>query len=109
MSETWSIPRLNVSHSSRVSRCKEGENVPVVIVGNKIDLQHERQVSTHEGKLLAQSLGGCAFLEASAKQRKNVDEIFMELLRRIRQHGKTKLRQSRVMPASPVRLSCTII
>ena len=43
-------------------------SVPVVLVGNKLDLQKERVVSTEEGKRLAESWGA-TFIETTAKKR----------------------------------------
>lgn len=54
-----------------------------VLVANKCDLAAERDVSTQEGQHLAQQWG-CAFFEASAKTRVNVDEAFFEAVRLIR-------------------------
>lgn len=49
------------------------ETVPCVIVGNKTDLNIQRQVSTEEGKELAQQWN-CPFVETSAKHDENVCE-----------------------------------
>mmetsp|Transcript_26252 Transcript_26252/g.29226 ORF Transcript_26252/g.29226 Transcript_26252/m.29226 type:complete len:104 (+) Transcript_26252:314-625(+) len=57
--------------------------IPIVLVGNKIDLDEDRQVTTEEGKELARK-HECAFFEASAKTRVNVEEQFYELVREIR-------------------------
>lgn len=54
--------------------------IPIVLVGNKLDLDEERQVSTEEGRGLAQKFA-CGFLEASAKTNTNIKEIFFELVR----------------------------
>jgi len=59
-------------------------SVPMILVGNKADLEADREVSTMEGMELAKSWGGVPFLEASAKTRKNVDETFFSLFRQIR-------------------------
>ncbi|XP_052527774.1 ras-related and estrogen-regulated growth inhibitor-like protein isoform X1 [Tympanuchus pallidicinctus] len=51
-----------------IRAAKEGqEQVPIVIVGNKRDLQHRRAVSSEEGRLLALSLD-CGFYEVSAAE-----------------------------------------
>ncbi|KAM4600386.1 ras-related and estrogen-regulated growth inhibitor-like protein [Polymixia lowei] len=42
-------------------------SVPVIIVGNKRDLQHHRTVSSEEGRILALS-HGCRFFEISARE-----------------------------------------
>eukprot|EP01121_Diplochlamys_sp_Union-15-3_P000387 TRINITY_DN1035_c0_g1_i1.p1 TRINITY_DN1035_c0_g1~~TRINITY_DN1035_c0_g1_i1.p1 ORF type:complete len:203 (-),score=50.69 TRINITY_DN1035_c0_g1_i1:87-665(-) len=60
------------------------KNVPIVVVGNKRDLEEQRAVTTYEGEEWAKSLG-VDFFEVSAKQRFNVDEAFFQLVRRIRQ------------------------
>ncbi|XP_070619674.1 ras-related and estrogen-regulated growth inhibitor-like protein [Erythrolamprus reginae] len=43
------------------------EKVPIVIVGNKRDLHHHREVSSEEGRLLALSMD-CEFYEVSAAE-----------------------------------------
>ena len=48
-----------------------GDQVSIIIVGNKIDLAEKRQVSTEEGQALADELG-TKFTEASAKVGINV-------------------------------------
>jgi len=56
---------------------------PMILVGNKCDLADRREVTTMEGTELAKSWGA-AFLETSARTRKNVDEVFFNLVRQIR-------------------------
>uniref|UniRef100_A0A0N5AQF7 GTP-binding protein Rheb n=1 Tax=Syphacia muris TaxID=451379 RepID=A0A0N5AQF7_9BILA len=58
-------------------------NTPLVLVGNKLDLQHNnRQVTTEEGKRLAASWDA-AFHETSAKDNTAVQPIFDSILRKI--------------------------
>lgn len=61
---------------------EESPDIPILLVGNKIDLESERKVTTDQGREYAarKKLG---FMEASAKANKNVNEIFYELVRRI--------------------------
>lgn len=54
------------------------ENVVKLLVGNKNDLESNRQVTFNEGKELADSLG-IKFLETSAKNSNNVDKTFFTL------------------------------
>ena len=61
-------------------RVKGTERVPILLVGNKIDLESQREVPTVEGMALAQ-IWGCPFVEASAKNRMNVNEVFAEIVR----------------------------
>ena len=51
-------------------------------MGNKCDLESQRQVSWNEGKEFADSLG-MQFLETSAKDKINIDEAFMTLTKAI--------------------------
>lgn len=76
-----SLDELQVFHE-QIQRVKDSENVPVLVVGNKCDLEVERQVSYDEGLAFAKLLG-CPFMETSAKQRINVEEAFYGLVRSI--------------------------
>ena len=59
------------------------DKVPLVVVGNQLDLDSERVVTQREAKELAASLG-CPWMETSAKARIRVAEAFHELVREIR-------------------------
>ena len=61
----------------------EAQDFPIVLVGNKKDLQDERQVSTEEGQQLAERFGGIPFVESSAKTNENVTQAFYEIVRQI--------------------------
>lgn len=56
--------------------------MPMILVGNKCDLEDERVVGKDQGLNLAKSFS-CAFLESSAKAKINVNEIFYDLVRQI--------------------------
>ncbi|ELR14462.1 Ras subfamily protein [Acanthamoeba castellanii str. Neff] len=53
-------------------------DVRKLLIGNKADLEHERQVSTEQGKAFAEA-NGLPFLEASAKKDINVEQMFRSL------------------------------
>ncbi|XP_061686078.1 RAB3D, member RAS oncogene family, a [Syngnathoides biaculeatus] len=55
------------------------DNAQVVLVGNKLDLEEDRQVTTEDGQRLATELG-FRFFEASAKECVNVEQVFDELV-----------------------------
>nr|AVV27005.1 Rheb1 [Prokinetoplastina sp.] len=66
-------------HSS-LAQCHN--DVPIVLVGNKIDLVEkaaERQVTSEEGAELAARLG-CSFIECSATRQKAVQNVFSTIL-----------------------------
>ncbi|XP_050452088.1 GTP-binding protein Rit2 isoform X2 [Cataglyphis hispanica] len=66
-----------------ISRVRANEDIPLVLVGNKCDLQQQRKVTPEEGKALAEELG-CPFYETSAALRQFIDDAFFSLVRQIR-------------------------
>ena len=50
-----------------------------MVVGNKVDLSENRQVSKEEGKAFARQ-HGCLFIETSAKENIKVAQCFEELV-----------------------------
>ncbi|CAD8172968.1 unnamed protein product [Paramecium octaurelia] len=59
------------------------ENVVRVLVGNKVDLESKREVTSEEGKELADSLN-IRFIETSAKNSSNVEKAFITLANEIK-------------------------
>lgn len=57
-----------------VSIC-DSVQVPMILVGNKCDLEVERVVAKESGVGLARQWNSCAFLETSAKSKINVNEV----------------------------------
>ena len=88
----------------QILRVKDRDYFPIIIVGNKCDLEAEREVTkqgalftskernteadkTIEGEALARSMS-CKFIETSAKTRTNVDNAFYDIVREIRRYNK---------------------
>lgn len=59
----------------QIFRVKDSNDVPMILVGNKCDLEDERVVRKDQGANLARSFNNCAFLESSAKAKINVYEV----------------------------------
>ncbi|KAI8093335.1 ras-like protein 3 [Halteromyces radiatus] len=78
----------------QIRRVKDKDFFPMILVGNKCDLESDRQVSSQEGYDLAKEFG-CPFMETSAKQRINVDDSFYEVVREIRRMNKREQENSR--------------
>lgn len=53
-------------------------NISLILVGNKIDLENERVVSSEEGQKLAERLG-LSYIETSAKTGENINDAFRTL------------------------------
>ena len=62
---------------------------PLLLVGNKIDLEDKRVVSTQEGKDLAERLG-LIFVETSAKTSIGIEEAFKEMTKQLIQDAESK-------------------
>ena len=79
------LDEVNTTYD-KILRTKDTDDVPIVIVGNKCDLEDQRQVQHDEGEQLAKELG-CPFFETSAKMKLNNEACFIELVREIRRHS----------------------
>ena len=61
----------------QILRVKDTDDVPLVLVGNKCDLEDERVVGKDQGMNLARQFNNCSFLESSAKAKINVNEVMI--------------------------------
>ncbi|KAG0036849.1 Ras- protein Rap-1b [Podila clonocystis] len=66
----------------QILRVKDTSSVPIVLVGNKCDLEEDRVVLRERGDQLSLRWG-MPFFETSARQRINVDEVFYALVKLI--------------------------
>eukprot|EP00483_Globobulimina_turgida_P006720 UN06731 len=80
----------------KILRCKEEEGPPIVLVGNKCDLEDQRQVQVSEGQGLAKEWAeNSTFFETSAKEKINHEECFYAAVRLVRkQVNKSKEKDS---------------
>ncbi|CAN6180670.1 unnamed protein product [Urochloa humidicola] len=60
------------------------DNVNKILVGNKVDMDSKRVVSTAQGQKLADEYG-IKFFETSAKTNQNVEQVFFTIARDIKQ------------------------
>lgn len=68
----------------QILRVKNDENIPFLLVGNKADLG-ERRVVSEEMALEQANQWGVRYVETSAKTRQNVTNVFIDLLRDIKE------------------------
>eukprot|EP00339_Tiarina_fusa_P019652 CAMPEP_0117033600 /NCGR_PEP_ID=MMETSP0472-20121206/23988_1 /TAXON_ID=693140 ORGANISM="Tiarina fusus, Strain LIS" /NCGR_SAMPLE_ID=MMETSP0472 /ASSEMBLY_ACC=CAM_ASM_000603 /LENGTH=184 /DNA_ID=CAMNT_0004742547 /DNA_START=15 /DNA_END=569 /DNA_ORIENTATION=- len=70
----------------QILRVKDCDSVPMMLVGNKCDLIDQRVITNEQGEALAKKFK-CSFLEASAKTKNNVEQIFHDLIRQIEKNA----------------------
>ncbi|CAF1421223.1 unnamed protein product [Adineta steineri] len=66
-----------------ILRIKDSDNVPILLVGNKLDI---RQIDVDIQARNAATAMHIPYIETSARTRYNIDEIFVELVRLIRRN-----------------------
>ena len=82
-----------------------GEEMPIILIGNKSDLNDQRLVSFDEGKKKAEEYK-CPFFETSCKTGDHVSECFIELAelvyekigKKLIEHSKTFLKKNSSKP-----------
>jgi Ras-related protein Rap-1B len=80
-----SLSSLTELHELReqIVRIKDDVNIPLVMVGNKSDLEEDRAVSRSRAFSVSRSWNDAPYYETSARRRANVDEAFVDLCRQI--------------------------
>ncbi|KAM4690600.1 LOW QUALITY PROTEIN: ras-related and estrogen-regulated growth inhibitor-like protein [Rhinophrynus dorsalis] len=82
--DSFSVVRQQLQRIRQLK--KRHGTAPVIIVGNKRDLQHRREVSSEEGRLLALS-SDCGFFEISAAETYHGSlVVFHQLLETVREN-----------------------
>jgi len=78
----------------QIVRVKETPTVPIIVVGNKSDLEDMRQVARKEAETLCRSIQA-EYIESSAKTATNIEVIFQSLVRTIAAQLPNSHRKSR--------------
>jgi small GTP-binding protein len=91
MSSLYELAELR----EQIRRIKEDDNVPMVLVGNKSDLEEDRAVPRARAFKISQDWGSVPYYETSARRRANVDEVFVDLCRQIIQKDMAARREKR--------------
>jgi len=84
IADTQSFETVNDIYQRLIDELN-GRNVPIVLIGNKSDLNEQRQISSDQGHRLVQSWRDenntlASFIETSALTGDNVDDVFFTLL-----------------------------
>ncbi|XP_048869590.1 rasd family member 4 [Brienomyrus brachyistius] len=101
-----------------IMEVKEDKFTPIMVVGNKSDLDGERQVSSEDVLSTLEMDWNNCLLEASAKENSNVMEVFRELLQQanlpsrlspaLRRRRETFPKDSSLRPPMNKTNSCTV-
>ena len=83
------------------------EHIPIALVGNKCDLESERQVSTEEAKQLAKEWN-VLFFETSAKDNINITETFQALVKDVIAHKPQRSTEQEVTPQQTRTKKCSL-
>ncbi|CDO94710.1 unnamed protein product [Kluyveromyces dobzhanskii CBS 2104] len=81
----------------RIITRQKGDDVPIIVCGNKIDCVHERKVSEDEAIGICEEMGvdfDTAYFETSAMENINVSEVFYAILSLIEKQRPIKVRES---------------
>lgn len=88
ITEVGSLEQIEMLHRDLV-RIKDDDNVPVVICGNKCDLEDLRSISKWQGEELARRLN-VNFFETSAESDIHVDDAFIALIREMQKDSSNR-------------------
>lgn len=90
ITERASFDEIHKFHR-QILRVKDRDEFPMLMVGNKLDLDGQRMVWQEEAQQLARNLR-IPYIECSAKLRVNVDNAFYELVRVVRKFQQSERR-----------------
>jgi len=68
---------------SQIVKVKDSQDVPMILVGNKCDLEDKREVTTADGQAHADKWTHGKYIEASAKSMFNVEKCFIDCVKEI--------------------------
>mmetsp|Transcript_30356 Transcript_30356/g.42622 ORF Transcript_30356/g.42622 Transcript_30356/m.42622 type:complete len:187 (-) Transcript_30356:38-598(-) len=100
----WSFQQLGELYQS-IMRVKDKEDYPIVVFGNKADLEPQRCVTTAQGKEFAQKINA-PFFETSAKTKLNIEAGFCQLVREMRKWAK---KQNDEQKGNKTKKKCIIV
>lgn len=92
---------------TKILRVKDADHCPMVVIGNKADLEDQRMVQRAEAKSWCDSVG-CPYLETSAKTGQSVEDSFFEVVREVAKVAPPP-RASTSQPVQKKKKGCTLL
>lgn len=83
----------------QIANMKQDPNFPIVLVGNKADLEEDRSISKAKAFQISQAWN-VPYYETSARRRLNVQEVFVDLCRQIIRKDFQRARDNRGQASS---------
>ena len=80
----------------KIYRVKDVDDFPIIVIGNKIDLEEDRKISYEQGKELVDQYEKILFFEMSVKLSINVEEVFYAIVGEINNYQNLELRNNSV-------------
>ncbi|MFX0188605.1 MAG: Rab family GTPase [Candidatus Hodarchaeota archaeon] len=78
-----SLKNIKSKWYSDFNKYTEAKNSAYLLIGNKSDLESERNVDNDDGKDLANEINAADFIETSAKYGDNVEKAFLRLVQKV--------------------------
>ena len=83
ITSTTSLAELGELREQIAHMKNHDPSIPIVLVGNKADLEDDRRVSRAKAFQVSQMWGNIPYYETSARRRLNVNEVFVDVCRQI--------------------------
>ncbi|MGB5910647.1 MAG: Rab family GTPase [Promethearchaeia archaeon] len=73
-------------------------NIPIILVGNKLDLKKSREVFKEEGNLFKESYNLASYIEISSNLGYNIETVFIELVKLLLEYAQTNQKDGLSIP-----------
>ena len=83
ITSTTSLAELGELREQIAHMKNHDPSIPIVLVGNKADLEDDRRVSRAKAFQVSQMWGNIPYYETSARRRLNVNEVVVDVCRQI--------------------------
>jgi Ras-related protein Rap-1B len=83
ITSTSSLAELTELREQIVHMKNNDPTIPIVLVGNKADLEDDRRVTRAKAFQVSQMWGNIPYYETSARRKLNVNEVFVDVCRQI--------------------------